>query len=250
MTAIITKQNAKDGAFTGGGGGGGSPDKDSEFKNIHVHNDATVDGDIIMTSANPQSLTLRLADIDASVSSYNTQTMKFTDEINNHESRIKTLEENHDGNEGKLTYEDGLNDFIITSDKLTENLDQPDLNSLSIKTEFGDYIGDVFEIGLPSYMKLPKAIITKTSKENMFKNPIVNVSNGNYELVYQEDDVGAKIYMSNKKGDTPLNLYTSGFMKINYIANQATNISCKNSDSNQLINLKCNTIYADNCFKL
>ena len=69
MTAIITKQNAKDGAFIGGGGG--MPDKDSEFKNIHVHNDATIDGDIIMTSTNPQSLTLRLADIDASVSSYN-----------------------------------------------------------------------------------------------------------------------------------------------------------------------------------
>ena len=257
MTAIITKQNAKDGAFTGGGGG--SPDKDSEFKNIHVHNDATVDGDIIMTSADPQSLTLRLADIDASVSSYNTQTMKFTDELNNHESRIKILVEKHDGDDGDFSFEDGLNDFIITSDKLTENLeptklvstsDQPDLNSLSIKTDFGEYIGDVFEIELPSYMKLPKAIITKTSKENMFKNPIVNVTNNNYELVWQEDDVGAKIYMSNKKGDTPLNLYTSGFMKINYIAHQKTNVSCENNDSNQLINLKCNTIDADNCFKL
>ena len=204
MTAIITKQNAKDGAFTGGGGG--MPDKDSEFKNIHVHNDATVDGDIIMSSTNPQSLTLRLADIDASVSSYNQQTMKFTDELNNHESRITTLEEKQDNTNDNIIFENGLHDFIITSDKLTENLDQPDLNSLSIKTEFGEYIGDVFEIELPAYMKLPKAIITKTSKENMFKNPIVNISNGNYELVYQEDDFGAKIYMSNKKGDTPLNL--------------------------------------------
>ena len=160
MTAIITKQNAKDGAFTGGGGG--SSDKDSEFKNIHVHNDATVDGDIIMSSTNPQSLTLRLADIDASVSSYNQQTMKFTDELNNHESRIKTLEEKQDNTNDNIIFENGLHDFIITSDKLTENLDQPDLNSLSIKTEFGEYIGDVFEIELPSYMKLPKVVNGRT----------------------------------------------------------------------------------------
>ena len=129
-----------------------------------------------MTSNDPQSLTLRLADIDASVSSFNTQTMKFTEEINNHESRIKTLEEKYDGDDGDFSFEDGIYDFIITSDKLTENLDQPEMNSLSIKTDFGEYVGDVFEIELPSYMKLPKAIISKTSKENLFKNPIINES--------------------------------------------------------------------------
>ena len=73
MTAIITKQNAKDKAFINEGGGGDAGS--GEFDTLHVKGDATIDGDILMTSADTQSLTVRLLDIDASVT--------------NHESRIK-----------------------------------------------------------------------------------------------------------------------------------------------------------------
>ena len=81
MTAIITKQNAKDKAFINGGGGGDTGS--GEFDTLHVKGDATIDGDILMTSADTQSLTVRLLDIDASVS--------------DHESRIKELEESGGG---------------------------------------------------------------------------------------------------------------------------------------------------------
>ena len=47
--------------------------------------------------------------------------------------------------------------------------------------------------------------------------------------------------------DTPMRLFTSGFMKIDYIAPKKYTITSKN---NQLINFRCNTIDADNCFKL
>ena len=45
MTAILTKQNAIDGALIGGGSS--KTDKDAEFNSIHVLTDATIDGEII-----------------------------------------------------------------------------------------------------------------------------------------------------------------------------------------------------------
>ena len=41
MTAIISKQNAKDKAFINGGGGGGA--ESGEFDTLHVKGDATID---------------------------------------------------------------------------------------------------------------------------------------------------------------------------------------------------------------
>lgn len=60
MTAIITKQNVKDGAFTGGNN---KPTANGEFEKLHVKGDTTIDGKI------------------------------NNEQIINIESRIKTLEE-------------------------------------------------------------------------------------------------------------------------------------------------------------
>ena len=79
-----------------------------------------------------------------------------------------------------------------------------------------------------------------------FNNPKVTYVDSKYsiETIYLED--GPKIYMS-KDIETPMSLFTSGFMKIDYIAPKKYTITSKN---NQLINFRCNTIDADNCFKL
>ena len=49
MTAIITKQNAKDKAFIGGGGDGST---DGLFNSLHVLNDTTLDGTVTITTNN------------------------------------------------------------------------------------------------------------------------------------------------------------------------------------------------------
>ena len=81
MTAIITKQNAKDGAFIGGSGSSSS----NEFDNLHVKNNVTVDNDVIINGTS----------------------------IANHEARITALEESNS------TIVDGLDDFAITASTLT-----------------------------------------------------------------------------------------------------------------------------------
>ena len=48
MTAIITKQNAKDKAFIGGGGDGST---DGLFNSLHVLGDTTLDGAVTFTES-------------------------------------------------------------------------------------------------------------------------------------------------------------------------------------------------------
>ena len=61
MTAIITKQNAKDKAFVGGGGGDGSTD--GLFNSLHVLGDTTLDGAVTFT-ANNKTISDIITDID------------------------------------------------------------------------------------------------------------------------------------------------------------------------------------------
>ena len=128
MTAIITKQNVKDGAFTGGNN---KPSANGELEKLHVKGDTTIDGKI------------------------------NNEQIINIETRIKTLEETPaDG----LPFEDGLNDFIISADTL-RTFENDEYNILEIEIDDitnyaqalnaeGGYEGDIIEIIFPLYMNL------------------------------------------------------------------------------------------------
>ena len=212
MTAIITKQNVKNGAFTGGTGGGSS---NGEFETIHVKGDAIIDGKL------------------------------SNEKIDDFESRISNLELNHDNDNGELTYETGLDDFIIDVNTLSTS-ENDECNILEIAfTVQNDYTGDVFEILWPSNMGLPNTIISATNGK--FANPKILFVDSKYSSTTITDDSTPKIYLSKDIIDMPMNLFTSGFIRINYIAKTKQNV---NSKDNQIINFKCNQIDADNCFKL
>ena len=209
MTAIITKQNVKDGAFTGGNSGGNTPN--GEFDTIHVKGDSVFDGKI------------------------------ENEQIINIETRIKTLEETPaDG----LPFEDGLNDFIIKAETL-KTLETDEYNIIEIAFDASiDYEGDVFELMFPSNMNLSNGIISMSNGK--FNNPRISF-NETYLIDYINDDDKPRLYMNKSIIDKPMDLFTSGFIRINYIAKTKQNVNARND---QLINFKCNLIDADNCFKL
>ena len=123
MTAIITKSNARNGAFVMKGSG--------QFDSLTVNGELTVKGTNIL------------------------------DAINDHEGRIKVLEENPvkpDG-ETSLQYEDGLDEFIIDKNSLSQT-QSGDYYELEIKGDFTGYTGDLFEVILPSYISRETAIIS------------------------------------------------------------------------------------------
>ena len=240
MTAIITKQNVKDGAFTGGNN---SPTANGEFETLHVKGDTIIDGNI----TSPELAVVGEAIIDF-------------------ESRIKTLEENPAEN---LHFEDGLNNFIISADTL-KTFENDDYNILEIEIDnspndsptnvalrdITEFSGDLFEIIFPSYMNLSTGIISTSN--NKFKNPCISYDlqrktlslesdAEKYTLNYINEDDKPRLYIHKTIINKPMDLFTSGFMRINYIAKIKQTI---NSKDNQLINFKCNTIDADNCFKL
>ena len=198
MTAIITKQNAKDGAFIGGSGGSIDVD-DAEFVNLHVKNNVTVDNDVIVNGTS----------------------------IANHESRITALEESNS------TIVDGLDDFAITASTLTITE-----TALSIAfTAPSNYDGDLFEV---VWFDNSAVLSFHEGKYHNVKITNGELTNGEntYEVSEVIDDDCPKIYMSKSM----MELYTTGFMRINYIAPQKTSvIDCA---------IKCTTIDADNCFKL
>ena len=123
MTAVITKQNAKDKAFinSGGGSGGGGDDYplDATFDTIKVNKDATF-------TVNNQDITFA-----------------------NHETRIKTLEESGGGSGGdsSFTYSFGYPEIIISTN-LTET-DEDNNHTLTIDIDhelYKDYVGDMIGI--------------------------------------------------------------------------------------------------------
>ena len=219
MTAIITKQNVKDGAFTGGNSGGNTPN--GEFDTIHVKGDSVFDGKI------------------------------ENEQITNFETRIKTLEETPANG---LPFEDGLNDFIINAETLM-TLETDEYNILEIAfSETTEYTGVVFEIVFPASMNLSNGIISVSNGK--YTNPHIMQTkfesdeqsfSDSYSMDYINDDDKPRLYMSKSIFDKPMDLFTSGFIRINYIAKTKQNV---NSKDNQLINFKCNQIDADNCFKL
>ena len=188
MTAILTKQNARDKAFVGGNS---TPTTNGEFEMIHVKGIATIDGKI------------------------------ENEQITNLETRIKAIEETPaDG----LPFEDGLNDFIINASTL-KTLETNDYNILEISFEAStDYNGkaaeppfasqNVFELIFPTSMNLSNGIISMSNGK--FNNPRITF-NETYLMDYINEDDKPRLYMSKSIIDKPMDLFTAGFIRINYI---------------------------------
>ena len=103
MTAIITKQNAKDKAFIGGSGGGGDDyPLDAIFDTIKVNKDATF-------TVKVQGATGETIDKDITFS--------------NHESRIATLEESGGGGSGGDYPKDATFDTITVNKNANFKID-------------------------------------------------------------------------------------------------------------------------------
>ena len=149
MTAILTKQNARDKALIGGNS---TPTTNGEFETLRVKGDATIDGKI------------------------------ENEQITNIETRIKTLEETPANG---LPFEDGLNDFIINAETLT-TLETDEYNIIEIAFEAStDYEGDVFELMFPSNMNLSNGIISMSNGK--FNNPRISF-NETYLIDYINED--------------------------------------------------------------
>ena len=96
MTAIITKQNAKDKAFIGGSGGGGDYPNDATFDTIKVNKDATF-----------------------TITDEETKTSKDIT-FANHESRIATLEQSGGGGSDSLfSSYTGYDYFAVKNENIT-----------------------------------------------------------------------------------------------------------------------------------
>ena len=159
MTAVITKQNAKDGAFIGGNS---SSNPNGEFDTINVKGDATIKASIEAGSMMIQEQVNVKGDatINGQINVKGDATIDgkiVNEQIDSIESRIKTLE---DAPPDGLPFEDGLNDFIIDVNTL-KAIETDECNIIEIGFETSsDYEGDVFELTFPSNMNLTKAIIS------------------------------------------------------------------------------------------
>ena len=134
MTAILTKQNAIDGAFVGGNGGGSS---NGEFESINVKNDATINGDILVNAGEGQMIKVndvfiglmqsdqklddKCVELGLNISDHKIKLDNHEQRIDNHEQRIETLETTKPTVINNLRYEDGLDDFIISASTLSVN---------------------------------------------------------------------------------------------------------------------------------
>ena len=163
----------------------------------------------------------------------------ITNELTNHDNRITTLE-NSKNDDTKFEELDGLDDFVITADSLINDSTN---NTLSIKfTAPETYNGDLFEVIYPTGSD--KGAIGKSStlsyKDGKCHNVKINDDGTTTEVI---DDDCPKIYKDEGAMSAMLlDLFTSGFLRINYIAQTKT---LTTNDS-----IKCNMIDAENCFKL
>ncbi|WP_289705057.1 hypothetical protein, partial [Bacteroides acidifaciens] len=222
MTAILTKQNALDGAFMGGSKNPSSINCDEiSAKTADIEQDLTVGGDINLGGISLKS------------------------QLINHEERITSLEMSP-GSVNELSYEDGLDAYSLDLNSLSkaENDDISDdscetgeYNILEIKIDIpSDYSGNVFTINCSTF---GEAKID--AKNGKFTNPKIDSNNA---ISYIENELSARIYMSKESLDNPFDLFTSGFMKINFTGRVKQYISNKESN---LINIKCNNVDAENC---
>ena len=228
MTAIITKQNAKDKAFIGGGGGGGSDyPTDATFDTIKVNKEATF-------IVNDKDITFA-----------------------NHESRIRTLEQSGGSSgDSAFTLTSGYPEIMITTN-LTET-DDVNTHTLTITIDndvYKDYVGDMIEFTLPNEMiaDLTTAGVTQsvkiTKQANSFTCPVIEYKNTGtdespnykYTLTNSPNQTSLFIRMISAL-DYPLSLFTSGNMQIKSIVQQPT--------LNTTNNIKCNLIEADNTLTL
>lgn len=229
MTAILTKQNALDGAFIGGSKNPSSINCDEiSAKTADIEQDLTVGGDINLGGISLKSQLINHAQALSVISS----------DINDHEERITSLEMSP-GSVNELSYEDGLDAYSLDLNSLSK-AENDEYNILEIKIDIpSDYSGNVFTINCSTFGEAK--IDTKTGK---FTNPKIDSNNA---ISYIENELSARIYMSKESLDNPFDLFTSGFMKINFTGKVKQYISNKESG---LINIKCNNIDAENCLKL
>ena len=168
MTAIITKQNAKDKAFINGGGGADTGS--GEFDTLHVKGDATIDGDILLTSANTQSLTARLLNIDTSIS--------------DHETRIQTLEQSGGSFDNNFTFTSGYPEIVIDKAALHETSND-NIHTLTInidKNTYESYVGAILEFVLPTEFKITDKVIISKQSGWKFTCQVIEYADGNYTL--------------------------------------------------------------------
>ena len=239
MTAILTKQNALDGAFIGGSKNPSSINCDEiSAKTADIEQDLTVGEDINLGGISLKSQLINHAQALSVISS----------DINDHEERITSLEMSP-GSVNELSYEDGLDAYSLDLNSLSK-AENDEYNILEIKIDIpSDYSGNVFTINCstlgctadPSKTGGEAKIDAKNGK---FTNPKIDSNNA---ISYIENELSARIYMSKESLDNPFDLFTSGFMKINFTGKVKQYISNKESG---LINIKCNNVDAENCLKL
>ena len=229
MTAILTKQNALDGAFMGGSKNPSSINCDEiSAKTADIEQDLTVGEDINLGGISLKSQLINHAQALSVISS----------DINDHEERITSLEMSP-GSVNELSYEDGLDAYSLDLNSLSK-AENDEYNILEIKIDIpSDYSGNVFTINCSTF---GEAKID--AKNGKFTNPKIDSNNA---ISYIENELSARIYMSKESLDNPFDLFTSGFMKINFTGKVKQYISNKNSS---LINIKCNNVDAENCLKL
>ena len=256
MTAIITKQNAKDKAFIGGGGGDGSTD--GLFNSLHVLGDTTLDGAVTFT-ANNKTISDIITDIDnvkqsttSSIENINNEISTIKSDINDHETRITKLEEGgtEPSDEAQFTYESGINEFIISTNdiKVSEKYNNVDDHTFlyfeNLPSIPSDYDENILKFSLPSIFD-PHEVYVKHLTETLkpYFNPKFEYDEYSGGFIYSTySDTKPGIVISNKSGYNPFDLYTNGEMMIEWVASMP-----KKSTTD---NVKCNIIEADNAFRL
>ena len=249
MTAIITKQNAKDKAFIGNGGGGSSDyPTDAEFETIKVNKNATF-------TVNNKEITFA-----------------------NHETRIVTLEQSSGGGsstDDSFNHVSGYDYFFVKNENIDseqiqiQNVDYYKLSINSIpsttidslklvtehvnifrfilrKNEIFDEIGNFIKefYCYVDNQKLYCPIITKTKMARR-DSPAGANSLDHYKIEYVETTWDSKPYIAFDKQVpfVPYDLTLSGEISIMYLLPQ-------NAIESKTPEIKCDIITARNAFRL
>ena len=239
MTAIITKQNAKDKAFIGGGGGSSDYPTDATFDTIKVNKEATF-------TVNNENITFA-----------------------NHESRIKTLEQSGGGgsSDSLFTSYSGFDYFAVKNENITTgNADYwsksyyylaitvPDsiVNKLKNSTESIQVFNIIIRERV--FYTINAECITQFNisyQNNKFMCPVITLLNteDNHNVCsfdYKESPLSnglPAIFIHDDLHISPHSLYINGDMSIVYLLNQSGIQSIAKE-------IKCDIIDAKNCFKL
>ena len=243
MTAIITKQNAKDKAFVGGGGDGST---DGLFNSLHVLGDTTLDGAVTITTNNKtindfitetESGISHLDDvidihsdrllacegkfsaIDTKIVTLQGECTYNAQEILNHDERITKLEEDsHEPEVTNFTFEEGVNEYVIDENSLVYTDIQKELKIANTPTLPISYNGNVFKYEFEYYTYKPSIVYTTyNGLTKKYTNPkyIALTDNEQNNIEYYESDYPA-ITFAESLGIDPKFLYLDGVLWITW----------------------------------